>query len=83
MFANSSGNFSLDDLIGRDANEQIRALRVDLTAPKAERDAVLGKIRTMIATALPLALKAANLPTAIPGVTDVAPAAGGDDAPVF
>ena len=83
VFSGASWNLALDDLIGREANEQIRALRVDLTAPKAERDAVLGKIRVLIATALPLALKAANLPTAIPGVTDVAPAAGGEDAPVF
>jgi hypothetical protein len=56
---------------------------MDLSAVKIERDKYITIQRTTIAAALPLALKAANLPTVIPGVTDFDPAAPGHDEPNF
>ncbi len=82
-FPNQAWNLGLKDLAGEQAAESLRELQLDLTADKATRDQVIAKQRAIIAAALPLALKAANLPTAIPGLTDAAPTATGNDAPVF
>lgn len=83
IFPNQSWNLGIEDLAGEQAQNDLRALKMDLTADRATRDQVITKQRAIIAAALPLALKAANLPTAVPGVTDAAPTATGADAPVF
>ncbi len=82
MFRQMSYSLPLDDLLGKRQQHQ-RNDEMDLGAAKVERDKYITTQRTTIAAALPLALKAANLPTAIPGVTDVVPVATGNDEPVF
>jgi hypothetical protein len=82
MFRQMSYSLPLDDLLGKRQQHQ-RDDEMDLGAVKIERDKCITTQRTTIAAALPLALKAANLPTAIPGVTDVVPVATGNDEPVF
>ncbi len=82
MFRQMSYSLPLDDLLGKRQQHQ-RDDEMDLGAVKIERDKCITTQRTTIAAALPLALKAANLPTAIPGVTDVIPVATENDEPVF
>jgi hypothetical protein len=82
MFRQMYYSLPLDDLLGKRQQHQ-RDDEMDLGAVKIERDKYITTQRTTIAAALPLALKAANLPTAIPGVTDVVPVATGNDEPVF
>ena len=82
MFRQMSHGLPLNDLLGKRQQHQ-RDGEMDLSAVKIERDKYITTERTTIAAALPLALKAANLPTVIPGVTDFDPAAAGHDEPNF
>jgi hypothetical protein len=82
MFRQMYYSLPLDDLLGKPQQHQ-RDGEMDLSAVKVERDKCITTERATIAAALPLALKAANLPIVIPGVTDFDPAAAGHDEPNF
>lgn len=77
MFGQTGWNLRIDQLAGDNTRQRLMKSSIDLTDEVEVRDKVIGDLRRIIADALPMALKSAGLPEALPGVTDV-PATGDD-----
>jgi hypothetical protein len=72
------------ELVGHKKVQEYREYKFNLSDDQATRDALLQKMRLAIAGALKKSLPAAQLPTVIPGITDIEPAVNADAAdPVF
>jgi hypothetical protein len=83
-FLDDAHRFGLEAALGKRANRDIRDLKIDFSGEQKNRDIVIQRVRAIIAKALPKFLSAAQLPTTIPTLTDLEPAAKTTtDEPVF
>lgn len=85
VFYERSAFLYIDHLLGRPEYERLKKLSLDFTGTIMSRNSQIEEARRAVAKALPPTLRAAGLPEALPGITDIptgdapVPAPGAND----